>query len=214
MGPRLAWPHDGFHVGRCGPVCACAAWSAAPSPLLRSLDLSGAGVHPVFHGDGCGGVRRCFWGKQEGLGNLEPGRVFRGRGVFRVPQCVSGLVLPSVCLLVRSRAVVFLTSLSCLVEGVRSGTRRRRRASASAQAGGGPGRNRGAGPSARRVSCECPEVMASWIEVCVISLPEDVRPYIRLRARVTLPSESAAISQAPRLLSVRSLSSNTPFPFS
>jgi hypothetical protein len=43
-----------------------------------------------------------------------------------------------------SRAVVFPTSLSCLVEGVRSGTRRRRGASASAQAGGeiGPGTRR------------------------------------------------------------------------
>jgi hypothetical protein len=45
-----------------------------------------------------------------------------------------------------SRAVVFPTSLSCLVEGVRSGTWRRRGASASAQAGGGTG------PETRRIA--------------------------------------------------------------
>jgi hypothetical protein len=38
-----------------------------------------------------------------------------------------------------SRAVVFLTSLSCLVEGVRPGTRRRRGASIFVQAAGGTG---------------------------------------------------------------------------
>jgi hypothetical protein len=39
----------------------------------------------------------------------------------------------------QSRAVVFLTSPSCLVEGVRSGTRRRRGPCPSPQAGGGTG---------------------------------------------------------------------------
>jgi hypothetical protein len=74
-----------------------------------------------------------------GLGNLEPGPCFSGGG--------GGSGFPSafpdwsslVSFYSQSRAVVFLTSPSCLVEGVRSGTRRRRGAGASAQAAGGTG---------------------------------------------------------------------------
>lgn len=88
-----------------------------------------------------------FWGRQDGGlgGNLEPGRVLWGRGGSGSPQgfmfCFSLLPVYS-C----SRAVVFLTSLSLLFEGVRSGTRRRRGASAPAQAGGG------IGPESRRAA--------------------------------------------------------------
>ena len=76
-------------------------------------------------------------GGRRGLGNLEPGPWFSGAGGG------SGFpsAFPDWSLLLSvyscSRAVVFLTSPSCLVEGVRSGTRRRRGASALAQAGGG-----------------------------------------------------------------------------
>ncbi len=54
----------------------------------------------------------------------------------------------------QSRAVVFPTSPTCLVEGVRSGTRRRRGAGTSVQAAGGPGRERSAQrPHARAGRC-------------------------------------------------------------
>ena len=93
-------------------------------------------------------------GGRRGLGNLEPGPCFSGAGGG------SGFpsAFPDWSLLLSvhscSRAVVFLTSPSCLVEGVRSGTRRRRAAGASAQAAGGPGRERGAQlPHARALRC-------------------------------------------------------------
>jgi len=109
-----------------GAVCAVIG---APSAVI-----SAAGTGAVFGG-----------GRNGGLGeNLEPGRGFAGPGGFRVSPSAfpDWSLLLSVYL--RSRAVVFLTSPSCLVEGVRSGTRRRRGASASAQAGGetGPGTRR------------------------------------------------------------------------
>jgi hypothetical protein len=82
--------------------------------------------------------------------------IFRGRGGRVLPQCVSGLVSPP-AVYSCSSAVVFPTSLSCLVEGVRSGTRRRRGASASAQAGGeiGPGTRRTAPARAGTVRALC-----------------------------------------------------------
>src|ERR1035438_8232939 len=86
-------------------------------------------------------------GRNRGLGeNLEPGRVFRGRGGAGCSPSAfpdwSFLLSVYSC----SRAVVFLTLPSLLCEGVRSGTRRRRGASASAQAGGGTG------PESRRAA--------------------------------------------------------------
>src|SRR6516162_4845909 len=78
-------------------------------------------------------------GRQEGSGNLEPGPCFPGAGggsgfPSAFPDWSSLLPVHS-----QSRAVVFLTSPSCLVEGVRSGTRRRRGPCPSPQAGGGTG---------------------------------------------------------------------------
>src|SRR5690349_4316347 len=66
------------------------------------------------------------WGGQEGVwGNLGTGRCFAGAGGFGAPPgtCTTFLLLLSRS---QSRAVVFPTSPSLLVEGVRSGTRRRR----------------------------------------------------------------------------------------
>ena len=62
--------------------------------------------------------------------------VLRGRGGSGFPP-VRFRIGPSAAWYSWSRAVVFLTSPSGLVGGVRSGTRRRRGASASAQAAGG-----------------------------------------------------------------------------
>ena len=93
-----------------------------------------------------GGIRRFFGGRQEGSGEPGTGAVFfRGRGGSEFPSAFpdwSPLLSVYSC----SRAIVFLTSLCLLFEGVRSGTRRRRGASASAQAGGG------IGPETRRTA--------------------------------------------------------------
>src|ERR1019366_2473935 len=80
------------------------------------------------------------WGRQEGgSGGTTWNRavVLRGRGGSGFPPSAFPDWSPLLSVYLCSRAVVFLTSLSLLCEGVRSGTRRRRGASASAQAGGG-----------------------------------------------------------------------------
>jgi hypothetical protein len=77
---------QGFHVRR----ARCGMCLAARSEAPRSS----------FLGHGCGGVRRCFWGRQEwgSGGNLEPGRDFPGPGGFRVsPQSVPNCSPPLVC---------------------------------------------------------------------------------------------------------------------
>jgi hypothetical protein len=62
--------------------------------------------------------------------------IFRGRGGSGFSPSAFPDWSPLLSVYSCSRASVFPTSLSCLVEGVRSGTQRRRGASASAQAGG------------------------------------------------------------------------------
>ena len=128
--------------GRRGAVYARAARSAGsrthfpgnparpvPGSMLLSTVIGAAGSVVAFWG-----------GRNGGLGeNLEPGRGFAGPGGFRVFPSAFPDWSPLLSVYSCSRAVVFLTSPSCLVEGVRSGTRRRRGASASAQAGGGTG---------------------------------------------------------------------------
>ena len=87
-----------------------------------------------------GGVRRCFLGRQEWGSGGKPGTgPFGGPGGSGFSPSAFPDWSPLLSVYSCSRAVVFLTSLSCLVEGVRSGTRRRRGASASAQAAGGTG---------------------------------------------------------------------------
>ena len=104
----------------------------------------------------CGGNCRCFGEAGVGVwGRTWNRAVFPGAGGVPGSPPVRFRSGPPCYLFTRSsRAVVFLTSPTCLVEGVRSGTRRRRGASASAQAGGGPGRKRGAQrPHARALRC-------------------------------------------------------------
>ena len=86
-------------------------WGGCPRCPPRCLQASAFGRHgavcvgraergsrPVFLGHGCGGVRRCCRGRQEGVwGNLEPGRVFAGPGGFRVLP-VRFRIGPSFCL--------------------------------------------------------------------------------------------------------------------
>jgi hypothetical protein len=98
----------------------------------------GGGSRPSSSVMGAAGPSLFFRGREEGVWETRNRAVvLRGRGVPGSP--VRFRIGPPLVCLLRSRAVVFLTSPSCLVEGVRSGTRRRRGASASAQAGGGTG---------------------------------------------------------------------------
>ncbi len=117
------------------------AGAAGTVVLAASVAMRAAGsvVPCAFHGHWCGGVRRGAGEVRRGSGGTsEPGRGLRGRGVPGFPQMPVPpfLLLPFRSL---SRAVVFPTSPSCLVEGVRSGTRKRRGASTSVQAAGGTG---------------------------------------------------------------------------
>jgi len=113
--------------------------------LAASVAVRAAGsVAPcAFHGHRCGGVRRGLGEVRRGSGGTsEPGRDFPGPGGFRgSPRDLyhSFLLLPFRS---QSRAVVFPTSPSLLVEGVRSGTRRRRGPSTSPLAAGGTGPGR------------------------------------------------------------------------
>jgi hypothetical protein len=94
----------------------------------------------TFHGHPRGAsicLGRQEWGSG---GNLEPGRGFRGRGGSGCSSSAFPYWSPLVSVYSHSRAVVFPASPSCLVEGVRSGTRKRRGASTYVQAAGGPGR--------------------------------------------------------------------------
>jgi len=110
----------------------------APSPVIGAARTV---VLRDFPGHWCGRNCRLFGEAGVGVWGRTWNRavVLRGRGGFgfspsAFPDWSSLLSVYS-----WSRAVVFLTSPSCLVEGVRSGTRRRRGASASAQAGGETG---------------------------------------------------------------------------
>ena len=122
---------------RRGAACARAARSAALWTLFLS-DLVRRDRGPrSFHGHWCGGVRRCFWGSRMGVW----GKTWTGPlgvpGGSGFPPSAFPDWSPLLSVYSCSRAVVFLTSLCLLFEGVRSGTRRRRGASASAQAAGG-----------------------------------------------------------------------------
>jgi hypothetical protein len=132
----------GFRVGRCGAgMGVCRAERGSPVSLPRSWVRPVPGFTPLSSVMGAAGSVVAFGGgRSGGLGeNMEPGRVFRGRGGSGCSPSAfldwSFLLSVYSC----SRAVVFLTLPSLLCEGVRSGTRRRRGASASAQAGGGIG---------------------------------------------------------------------------
>jgi len=125
------------------PGCVLVPWSCArPGPSRRALStVIGAAGSVVVLGRSGGGLG-------------EPRNravIFRGRGGSGVPP--GTCTTPSSCCLFRSqsRAVVFPTSPSLLVEGVRSGTRRRRGPPTSPQAAGGtgPGRPRTAPVHAR-----------------------------------------------------------------
>jgi hypothetical protein len=108
-----------------------------------------------FHGHGVRRAPRCFRGGRKGGlgGNLEPGRDFPGPGGFRVSPQSNSELFP-LLLFVRSGVGGILTSPSCLVEGVRSGSRRRNAATASAQAGGGAEpKSRRAAPCGRALRC-------------------------------------------------------------
>ena len=126
----------------------CRARSAAPVPFSSVMGTAGTEVYPAFPGHSCGGVRRCLgeagmgvWGK-----TWNRAVILRGRGGSGFSPSAFPDWSPLLSVYSCSRAVVFPTSLSCLVEGVRSGTWRRRGASASAQAGGGTG------PETRRIA--------------------------------------------------------------
>ena len=102
------------------------------------MGVAGTGVHPLSTVMGAAGSVVVF-GEGGGVwGTWNRAVFFWGRGGSGFPSAFpdwSPLLSVYSC----SRDVVFLTSVSRLCEGVRSGTRRRRGASASAQAGGGTG---------------------------------------------------------------------------
>jgi hypothetical protein len=89
----------------------------------------------IFHGHSCDGNRRIGWRQEGGLGEHGTGAViFRGRGRFRVPPVITDLVSPPSVCAEWSRRDPDLAS--CLVEGVRSGSRKRNAATTSPQARG------------------------------------------------------------------------------
>jgi hypothetical protein len=132
--------------GRHRAVCAIrGARRIQPRPA-RTLS---AAHRPLSSVMGATGSLVVFWGRQEwGSGGITWNRavILRGRGGSGFSHSAFPDWSPLLSVYSCSRAVVFPTSLSCLVEGVRSGTRRRRGASASAQAGGG------IGPESRRTA--------------------------------------------------------------
>jgi len=127
----------GFHAipARTG-ICACRAERGALCTFhghahwfcLHSSTVIGMGRYRGGFGEAGRGVWGETWNRA----------VFsRGRGGFRVsPQCFYQSFLLQ---FVRSAVVVILTSPSCLVEGVRPGSRRRNGPDTLPQAGGGVG---------------------------------------------------------------------------
>jgi hypothetical protein len=127
--------------GRHGAVCVGRAERGSLSPLPRSWVRPVPGSTPLSSVMGAAGSSLSLgeagigvWGK-----TWNRAVVLRGRGGSGCSPSAFPDWSPLLSVYSCSRAVVFLTSLSLLCEGVRSGTRRRRGASASAQAGGGTG---------------------------------------------------------------------------
>ena len=124
--PRVS-PRDACRLPRPGGAArhVRAARSAAPCAASPVICAAGSVVLCTFRG--IGPVRTVVFAPSPVMGAVSYLCWFLR---FRIGP-------PPACFCSRSRAVVFPTSLSCLVEGVRSGTRRRRGASKFVQAGGG-----------------------------------------------------------------------------
>jgi len=126
---------SGFHGGWVGAVCeSVLARAACPRAGER------AGGDPGEPGKPGSGVSRvplapCSFRVRQGRRGM--------RGQYRALSTVIGA----------EQRCRFPISPSCLVEGVRSGTRKRRGASTPAQAAGGPGRKRSAQRSHARALC-------------------------------------------------------------
>jgi hypothetical protein len=130
----------GFLARQHGAVCNEPREARHPGHLPRSCALVLLAPSTVM--SAAGTTVACRGGRKGGLGgNLEPGRVFRGRGGSGFPPSQFRIV--PLLQFVRSGVGGILTSPSCLVEGVRSGSRRRNAATASVLVEGTPGRNRG-----------------------------------------------------------------------
>jgi len=167
-------------------------------------------------------------GRQERGSGGKPGTGRLGAlGGFRVSPSAFPDWSPLLPVYSRSRAVVFPTSPSCSMRGEHGGGAERAR---QRRQEGGPRRKRSAQRPHLRALC-CTASVRAACEACAgrsacrrgscrfldrgrrySPLPREPGSCSRLRARVTLPRESAAICQAPRLLPVRSLSSTAPFP--
>jgi hypothetical protein len=135
----------GRRAQRCMRQAARSAALFAPSTVIRT------GFACTFRGHECGGNHRCFSGRQERGSGGKPGTgpCFSGAGGVPGFPPVNSELFP-LLQFVRSGVGGILTSPSCLVEGVRSGSRRRNAAAHHRRQEGMPGRILACSASRRR----------------------------------------------------------------